>query len=541
MKTTTLLYRILLGFGVLLIAAFSSLPLIPPRAVSADAPATAFSAERAMADLEVIVREPHAAGSEAQARVRGYIIDEVAAISLQAELETKGQVTNILVLLPGTDSTGMVLVTGHYDSHPPAPGAGDNGISTAAMLESLRVLQRSTPLRNDVLFLFTDGEELGWLGAYAYLNAHPEAQDEIDMVLVFDARPGNAPLTMTETSPGDGWLIRQIGGLPLPLWAGSWNNREERTEMDTDFDVFQAAGFTGAVFENEASGTRYHTDRDTVDAISPGLVQAYGGTILALAGRLGNLDLRTRTEAPDLVFFTLPLLGIVSYPGWLMPTMSGLGLLVLLAFVAVAWRQGRFSMKRFGWSLLCILLGIVLIVLCAQLAWGGIKDVHAGELAAGAGFEASTAWLTGLMCAAIVLMVALLAILSRRLGWLNLLLAGVLTYLLVWIAVSALLDADNPFTTAYIAWPFLGGVAGMGVLLFTRNPIWKSALLAICALIILTLLVPQLWLATYTHEDAWIPVLAACIPIGLFAPQVDVIFGWSHAIKKTDQVKAQHK
>lgn len=145
------------------------------------------------------------------------------------------------------------------------------------------------------------------------------------------------------------------------------------------------------------------------------------------------------------------------------------------------------------------------------------------------------------MFVAITLMVTLLALLSRRFGGLNLLPAGVAIYLLIWIAVFALMDADNPFTTAYIAWPFLGGVAGMGILLFTRKPFWRSILLAACALFILTLLVPQLWLATYTREDAWIPALAACIPMGLFAPQVDAIFGWPHGILKTDQGRVHRK
>jgi len=69
-------------------------------------------------------------------------------------------VSNILVSMPGTNSTRTVLITGHYDSHPPAPGAGDDGLSTVAMLEAIRVLHASPALRNDVLFLFTDGEEL---------------------------------------------------------------------------------------------------------------------------------------------------------------------------------------------------------------------------------------------------------------------------------------------------------------------------------------------------------------------------------------------
>jgi hypothetical protein len=488
-----------------------------------------------MSDLTVIASEPHGAGSDVQARVREYIIAQVETLGLRAEIQTSGAISNILVRVPGTDSTGTVLVTGHYDSHPPAPGAGDDGLSTAAMLESIRVLHASPPLGNEVLFLFTDGEELGWLGAIAFINHYPGARQEIDVVFCFDGRSGNAPLILRQTSPGDAWLVRQMTGLPLSLWAGSWINRTERTDQDTDFEMFQAASFTGVEIENEASGTRYHTSRDTVDAISPDLMQAYGETMIALANHFGTVDLRTRTRGVDLAYFTLPLVGLVSYPTWVTPVLSGLGILALLAFVVVAWRQGRFSPGRFGWSMLGLLLGIVLIVLCAQLAWGGIKKGYADELAAGAGFEASTAWLTGMMFVAVILMTILLTLLSRRLGAIHLVPAAAILYLLVWFAVYLLMDADNPLTTAYIALSLVGGVAGMGVLLFTKNPFWKAGLLAFSALLVLVLMVPQLWLATYTREDAWVPVLAAIIPMGFLAPQVDAIFGRALTTEKADQ------
>ena len=526
MKTNHLTLRITLGVVIILLGIFSALPVLSPRAVPASAPATRFSAERAMADLEVVAREPHQAGSEAQERVRAYIVEQVSALGLTADVETSAQVSNILVRLPGTDSTGTVLITGHYDSHPPAPGAGDNGISTVAMLESIRVLQASQTLRNDVLFLFTDGEELGWLGACAFLKQHPEAKEEIGVMLVFDARPGNGPLTLLETSPGDAWLVRQMTGLPLSLWAGSWNNREERAEQDTDFDVFQPAGLTGAAFENEATGTRYHTNRDTVDAISPNLVQAYGQSMLALTGRFGSIDLHSRSANSDLGFFTLPLVGMVAYPTWLMSILSGLGVLALLALTILACKKGLFSLKNFGVSLPVLLLGIAAIVLCAQLAWGVVKNAYANEIAAtGIGFDASSIWLTAWMAAATILMVAVLTISSRRLGWLNMLPAASAIYLLLWLAFHLAMGADNPFTTAYAALPFVGGVAGMAVQLYIKSPAWKTVLLSLCALVMLSSLVPQMWLTTYTREDAWIPVLATCLPVGFLLPQLEAIFG----------------
>jgi hypothetical protein len=521
----SLALRITLGIVLFLLAGLSALQMIPPRAVPAEAPAESFSAERAMADLEVVAGEPHAAGSEAQARVRAYIIGQVEALGLSAEVETSGQVSNILVRLRGSDPTLTVLVSGHYDSHPPAPGAGDNGISVAAMLESLRVLDASPALRNDVLFLFTDGEELGWLGALAYIEAHPEAKNEVGALLVFDARPGNGPLQLLETSPGDAWLVRQISGLALPVWAGSWKNIQERRETDTDFDVFQPAGFTGLVLENESNGTRYHTARDDVASVSPARVQAFGKALLALTDRFGAIDLRTRAKGADLVFFTLSGVGLVAYPYWVMLAFSILGLLGLPALILLAWRRERFSFKKFGLGLLGSLLAILLIVLCAQLAWGALKEAHSTEVALYGGFEGSAAWQAGFMAAAGLLMSILVTTLSHRLGGIHLTAAAVILFFLLGIAFNAQTQSDNPLTTPWLAWPFLGGTAGMAVLLLTKDPAWKAVLLAFCTLLVMGVTIPRLWMAAFTREDAWLTVLVVCAWTGLLAPQLEALFG----------------
>jgi len=540
MKTNSnILLRILLGLTIFLLAGLSLLQMIPPRVVPTSAPATRFSAERAMRDMQVVAREPHPAGSEAQARVRAYIVEQVEAIGLTAEIETSGQISNILVRVPGSDPTGTILVSAHYDSHPPAPGAGDNGISVVAMLEALRVLSAGQPLRNDLLFLYTDGEELGWRGAYAFMQAHPEAKDEVGVLLVFDSLPGNAPLSLIETSPGDAWLVRQITGLSLPFWTGSWKNIQERQEMDTDFDAFQPAGFTGMAFENEANGTRYHTDQDAVEAISPRLVQAYGQTMLALASRFGGVDMTTHAKSPDLVFFSLSLLGLVAYPYWLMQGLCILAILALLTFVIIAWRRGHFSPGHFGLSLLGLLLGIVVITLCGQFAWGVVKNAHAVELAVFEGFEGSAEWQAGFMAGAAVLLTVLLAFLSRRFGGIHLASASAVLFFLAAFLINASTGTDNPLTTAWIAWSFIGCVTGMGVLLFTRDQVWKVVLLSLSSLLTLALALPRLWMGTFTRDDAWLTVLVTCIWMVLFAPQVDALFG--HALAKENPTQSMEK
>jgi hypothetical protein len=524
MKTSsTLTLKITLGTVILLLAVFSALQMRLPRVVYADAPATSFSAERAMADLHVVAREPHSVGSDAQGRVREYIIAQIEALGLKPEVETSSQVANILVRLPGYNPTKSVLVSGHYDSNMSAPGAGDDGISVVAMLESIRVLHARSTLRNDVLFLFTDGEEYGWSGARAFIHEHPEAKEETGMLLVFDARPGNAPLNLIKTSPGDAWLIRQMTGMPLALWAASWKNLQERNEMNTDYDIFQPAGYTGILIENEASGTRYHSSRDTVDAISPNLIQAYGQTMLALTHRFGSIDLRTRTESPDWAYFTLSLVGLVAYPYWVMVVLSSLGILAFLVFILITWQRAQLSIKRWLLSLSGLLVGIVLIVICAQIAWMVIK---ANQVAiVDGGFEGSAIWQAVLMGIAALLTIVLLYFLTRRLGWLHIATAAPIIYLVAGFTFNTITKTENPLTTAWLAWPFIGSVVGLGTLIFIKNSLWRIVILSLSALMILAVAVPRIWMAAYTREDAWLTVLVLSIWMGLFAPQVEAIFG----------------
>ena len=71
------------------------------------------------------------------------------------------------------------------------------------MLETLRALKSSPPLKNDTVFLFTDGEEVGLLGATAFVKEHPWAKD-IGVALNFEARGSSGPSFMFETSDGNG-------------------------------------------------------------------------------------------------------------------------------------------------------------------------------------------------------------------------------------------------------------------------------------------------------------------------------------------------
>jgi hypothetical protein len=199
------------GQGLLMLVALAVLgalavaPYVPGGVVSASAPADLFSAERALPDLQVIAREPHPVGAPANARVRDHLVGQLLALGLRPEVQRAAVfrapagdvvvVENVLVRLPGSASTGAVLVTAHYDSVVNGPGAGDDGMAVAAMLETLRALRAGPPPRNDLIFLFSDGEEPGMYGAQAFVERHPWAPD-VRVVFGFDADAPSGPTTI---------------------------------------------------------------------------------------------------------------------------------------------------------------------------------------------------------------------------------------------------------------------------------------------------------------------------------------------------------
>ena len=147
--------------ALIIVPALALVPFTAPKVAPADAPAGVFSAARAMPHLQVIAREPHPVGSPADAEVRDYLLRQLTALGFTPEIQKTqvlsgqfgsiAQVQNILVRIPGTDSTRAVLITAHYDSVVSGPGTGDNGVSVAAMLETLGALRAGPALRNDDL------------------------------------------------------------------------------------------------------------------------------------------------------------------------------------------------------------------------------------------------------------------------------------------------------------------------------------------------------------------------------------------------------
>jgi acetylornithine deacetylase/succinyl-diaminopimelate desuccinylase-like protein len=159
-------------YGVVTSATLYGASLTVPDPVPASASPMEFSSGRALEHVRAIAQEPHPMDSPENAAVRDYLVEELSALGVEPEVQKTtaayypvrglaqaGRPENVLARLEGTNDAGKAfLLMAHYDSVPNGPGASDDGAGVAAMLETLRALKAAPPLKNDVIFLFTEGE-----------------------------------------------------------------------------------------------------------------------------------------------------------------------------------------------------------------------------------------------------------------------------------------------------------------------------------------------------------------------------------------------
>lgn len=334
------------------------LPIIPPVETGAGE-ATAFSTGSALNHVEAIARQPHPIGSEENARVRQYLGDELDELGLAAETQTievmdyfgtpgnTVPVVNVMARIAGSDSTGALALVAHYDTVPSTPGANDDSGAVATLLEIGRVLTTEPPLRNDVILLFTDGEEPEpRFGSTAFVRDHPWFND-VALVVNLEAAGTGGPSLLVEMSGSERWMIDLLAdSAPSPA---TFSFVTEITGLlggfGTDFDPFNDRNVAGWSFAYSHGGSVYHTERDSVSSVSPRSIDQQGSNTLALARTAGMLDLRAQEEDEGAVFFTVAGGRVVRYSDAFAVAIS---LICLAALVMGIVRRSRHSPGAFG-------------------------------------------------------------------------------------------------------------------------------------------------------------------------------------------------
>ena len=359
----------------------------PPAPLLASVSPSIFSSARAMSTVRHIAQKPHPIGTYENAKVRNYLVAELKALGLEPHIQTAlginrsdqggrvGVVNNVLLRVPGRVSGKALLLVAHYDSTHTGPGAADDGASVAAILETLRALKTLPALKNDLICIFTDGEEAGLLGAEAFVAEHPWAK-HIGLVLNFEYRGNRGPFIMFETSPGNGKLISGFAkATSLPLGNSLMYEVYKRLPNDTDMTIFKRAGFTGMNFAAIEGVTSYHTQLDRPELLQESSLQHQGEILLALTQHFGNVPLDDLRSA-DSVYFDVPGLGLVNYTvSWVLPLCSVL-ILLFATVLALGLKSGELRAARTALGALAFLIMIPVLAGICQLLWLGIRRLH---------------------------------------------------------------------------------------------------------------------------------------------------------------------
>src|SRR5207237_1483264 len=219
------------------------------------------------------------------------------------------RVRNVIALL-GPATGKAVLLNAHYDSTPVGPGAADDGIGVATLLEVAADL-KDRPLRRPVILLFNEGEELGLVGARAFL-ADPLSRN-VDSLINLEARGVRGPVNMFETSrPNSAPIAVFAAAVKHPI-ANSLSTDVYRLLPNyTDVNSFSERGWLTLNLAPIGNETRYHSPGDDVAALDRATLQHMGDQTLALALALANGPSRAGTG--DRIFMDLAGTTLITLP-----------------------------------------------------------------------------------------------------------------------------------------------------------------------------------------------------------------------------------
>jgi uncharacterized membrane protein YwzB len=470
----------LLSFVFILLVAIAALSyLVPPAVVPASAPVTEFSAERAIENLKVIAREPHPTGSIANARVRDYIVEQTRSLGLNPELQksvsttswniagapySAGTVRNVIARLPGTKSTGALLLMAHYDSVATGPGASDNGSGVATLLETLRALRSGTPLRNDVIFAFTDGEEDGGLGAQAFVDEYSFAK-LVSVALVIDSGGscGRGPLAVESQHQQNGWLVREMAeALRRPFAASISDDFRGAMSYGDDLNLYPK-GIEAIYSGINSCPTTYHTMKDDLEKLDVRSVQDLGNSSLPLARHFGSLDLKHASEG-KVVYFTF--WGkFFFYPvTWVLP-LTLLSLALLAGILSLGIRRRRFTARGLGNGFLLWLAALLVSGGLTALTWWALQALHLVNKSFLSAYNA-TAYGVGFVAITIAINTALFARLLPKINAPNLVAGAFLLSSVPMVLTSCF----APNASFQFTWPFMAVLLPMGLELALKPP-----------------------------------------------------------------------
>lgn len=352
-----------------------------------------FSPERIAKDIEAISQEPRSLlHPEARTRARLYLEERLADLGGSVDRfhydsvlidSLSANLTNVVATWesPSDSTSSYLMLVAHYDSSNKkrrigkehlSHGAADDGYGVGVALELARLATSCRASWSQGLrILFTDGEEFGMLGMQEAIRQNPELFDRVGLLINIEARGMKGPALLFETSPHNEALIQLYSHARLPFSYSLTSSVYNFLPNYTDFQLVKGdiPGMNFAVIDDL---WYYHSEFDNIENIHLGSLQHYGDQLVPITQRYltdksYRLPSALRAER-DLIFFTLPFVGLVSYT----PTIGvGLLLFALSLLLLFGFRLGalqpslKIAFYLFAKSIVAAIQAIALVLLYA--------------------------------------------------------------------------------------------------------------------------------------------------------------------------------
>ena len=343
---------------------------------------TEFSLENALNHLKKITKEPHYVGSNEHKNVQNYIVSELQKMGFETEIQTQTAINkkwfaattaeNIIAKLKGTGSEKALLLLTHYDSNPHSSlGASDAGSGVVTILEGLRAfLAKNETPKNDLIILISDAEELGLLGAQAFVDKHPWTKD-IGLVLNFEARGSGGPSYMLmETNGKNSKLLSEfLAAKPnFPAANSLMYSIYKKLPNDTDLTIFREdANINGFNFAFIGDHFDYHTAQDSYERLDKESLLHQADYFTSSLNYFSNSDLTNLTSEEDFVFVNFPIIKLATYPfSWVLP-MIILCTVLFLILLFFGFSLNKIDIKG---ALKGFIPFVVSLVLCGGISYG---------------------------------------------------------------------------------------------------------------------------------------------------------------------------
>ncbi len=272
--------------------------------------------QRAIGYIEdIIAFGPRHAGADGAEKTRRYIMEKLKSFGLtpkrhdftaltpHQELKNVGM-ANVSVDIAGPGQKKIIL-GGHFDGKilkgVEFKGANDGGSSTALLLEMARVLSVKPP-PCPVRIVFFDGEEalVKWTDTDSRYGSKKMAAElkqtgedkDIAAVVVVDMI-GDKRLRLLRDSKSNPWVWDVLQRAADRLGSGDVF-RGRRGSIDDDHVPFLHIGIPAAVLIDLTYGpgwnsnAYWHTEKDTVDKLSPRSIEIIGQVVLASLAELSR-------------------------------------------------------------------------------------------------------------------------------------------------------------------------------------------------------------------------------------------------------------